>query len=427
MNKLNLIIFGLLISIVAKAEVLDYIVTIVNDDVIVNSTLQQELKIALVEWQKRTKHLPLEKDLTKQVLNSLILAKLQLQLAKRMGIQVGDNLLNEKLQKVAREQNQTLAEFRLFIEKKGYNYVYAREKVREQMIIEKLQVRQILSRIDVSKREIDNFLSNKTQQGAIDDEYHLQHILIATSKSPLPAEIKSKQQKSNRIAAELKQGADFQAMALKVSDSSQAVEGGDLGWLKAGEMPTLFDDIVYNMKVAEIYGPIRDSSGFHIIKLVEKKGNKLSIITQTKARHILIKTNVLASDNEVQRLLKELKFRAEQGDDFADLARANSKDTTTAINGGSLDWVNPGNLVPEFEKIMDALAINEISQPFKTRYGWHIVQVLERRKHDNTKQALRVKAASRIRQRKIKAELESWLRQLRDQSYIKHILADSTS
>jgi peptidyl-prolyl cis-trans isomerase SurA len=412
----------LFVPIAAKTEVIDYIVAIVSDDVIVNTQLQQSLLFILKQWHEKTDRLPSRKDLERQVLERLIMTKLQLQLAERTGIKVDSSRLNERLRQIAaQEQHKDLQSFRNQLEKEGYNYKYVREQIRNQLIIKLLQQRQVANRITVTDREIDNFMANQVQQGSVNHEYLLWHILIATPQAPSAEEIKTKQQKASEVLAKLKQeGADFQAMAVAVSDSRQALEGGDLGWLKMGEMPTLFNSVVNNMTIGEIRGPLRNTSGFHIIKLVDKRGGEKSIITQTKVRHILLKNNELGTDFEIKFRLEELKYRIEQGDDFSELARAYSEDAGSAAEGGLLSWMNPGELVPEFEDVMNDLPVKQVSEPFKSRYGWHILQVLERRKHDNTEQALRTRAARQIHQRKIEEELQAWQRQLRDESYVEY-------
>ncbi|MDM8561571.1 peptidylprolyl isomerase [Candidatus Parabeggiatoa sp. HSG14] len=416
------LICTLFIPIIAKTEVIDYIVVVVNDDVIVNTELQQSLFFILKQWHEKTDRLPPLNDLEKQVLERLIMTKLQLQLAERTGIQVDNSRLNDKLRQIAaKEQHKDLQSFRNQLEKEGYSYKYVREQVRHQMILKLLQQRQVVNRINITDREIDNFLANQVKQGTVNHAYLLWHILIATPQAPSPEDIEEKQQQAKEVLAKLKQeGADFQAMAVAVSDSRQALEGGDLGWLKMGEMPTLFNKIVNKMSIGEVYGPLRDTSGFHIIKLVDKRGDEKSIVTQTKARHILLKTNELVSDLEAKFRLEELKYRIEQGDDFTELARAHSEDSGSAADGGLLDWMSPGELVPEFEEVMNDLPKKRVSEPFKSRYGWHILQVLERREHDNTEKALRTRAAQQIHQRKIEEELQAWQRQLRDEAYIEY-------
>jgi peptidyl-prolyl cis-trans isomerase SurA len=425
-NSFYLVILNLLLTPVAIAEIeiLDYIVAVVNDDVIVNSTLQ--IRVNQFEQKLRQKSkgkkMPPRRYLEKQLLDRMILDILQLQVAKNTGIKIDNNLLNAQLRQVATQQGLKLHSFRQKLEQEGYDYLGIREQLRQEMIIKRLQQRQIVSRIKIKPREIDNFLANQIQQGNISTEYHIQHILIALPEAPSAEEIENKKQKAESIVKKLKNGADFEATAVAVSDSRQALEGGDLGWLKPGELPTIFNKVINNMAIGDINGPLVNSSGFHIIKLLNKRNSAQSVITQTKARHILIKTNALISDKQAKARLNRLKYRIKQGEDFAKLARTHSKDTTTSINGGALSWISPGDLVAEFEQIMNGLSKNQISQAFKSRYGWHIVQVLDRRKHDNTEQALRTRAAKQIRQRKINEELQNWLLQLRDQSYVEYHL-----
>jgi len=425
-NSFYLVILNLLLTPVAIAEVeiLDYIVAVVNDDVIINSSLQ--IRVNQFEQKLRQKSkgkkMPPRRYLEKQILDRMILDMLQLQIAKNTGIKINNNLVNAQLRQVAAQQGLSLNSFRKKLEAEGYNYRAIRDQLRQEMIIKRLQQRQIVSRIKIRPREIDNFLANQIQQGNISTEYHIQHILIALPEAPSIQEIEIKKQKAESVTTKLKNGADFEATAVAVSDSRQALEGGDLGWLKPGELPTLFNQVINNMAIGDINGPLSDDSGFHIIKLLNKRNSAQSVITQTKARHILIKTNALISDKQAKNRLNRLKYRIQQGEDFAKLARSNSKDTTTSINGGALDWVSPGDLVAEFEEIMNSLSKNKISEAFKSRYGWHILQVLDRRKHDNTEQALRTRAAKQIRQRKINEELQNWLLQLRDQSYVEYHL-----
>ncbi len=425
-NSFYLVILNLLLTPVAIAEIeiLDYIVAVVNDDVIINSSLQirvNEFEQKLRQKSKGKK-MPPRRYLEKQILDRMILDMLQLQVAKNTGIKINNNLVNAQLRQVAAQQGLNLNSFRQKLEAEGYNYRAIREQLRQEMIIKRLQQRQIVSRIKIRPREIDNFLANQIQQGNISTEYHIQHILIALPEAPSLQEIEIKKQKADNIIKKLKNGADFEATAVAVSDSRQALEGGDLGWLKPGELPILFNKVINNMAIGDINGPLSDSSGFHIIKLLNKRNSAQSVITQTKARHILIKTNALISNKQAKNRLNRLKYRIQQGEDFAKLARSNSKDTTTSIKGGALGWVSPGDLVAEFEEIMNRLPKNKVSEAFKSRYGWHILQVLDRRKHDNTEQALRTRAAKQIRQRKINEELQNWLLQLRDQSYVEYHL-----
>jgi len=417
---LFLLISNCSVSTFAETEILDYIVAVVNNDVIVNSALQDEIQLVTNEWRQNNRRLPQGKNLEKQVLERLIINTLQLQLAERTSIKVDASLLNEQLRQIAAQNGETLQSFRRQMEKQDYSYKKFRKTIHNQLIIKRLQKRQVVNRITITAREIDNFLANQIQQGTVSHEYHLLHILLATPSTPSPAKIKAKLQEAREVQKKLQQGADFRTIALSVSDGRQALEGGDLGWLKAGELPTIFSRIVNQMTPGEIRGPFRDASGFHLIKLLDKKGGKQSIITQTNARHILVKTNALMSDLDAKSRLEGLKYRLEQGHDFAELAKAYSEDMVSAANGGSLGWVSPGDLVPEFEEVMKGLSENQVSAAFKSRYGWHIIQVLKRRKHNNTMKALRNKATQQIHQRKVEEELRNWLRQLRDEAYVEY-------
>lgn len=427
MNKTYpfLIFYGLLIIsfnlCAAQRETLDYIVAIVNDDVIVNTALQQHIRIEQEQLAQRNIELPPNVNLEKRVLESMILIALQLQLAEKTGIKVEDSHLNQAVRQFAAQYKMDLKTFRRKLEQRGESFIQFREEVRRRLIIERLQHRYVIDRIKVTDNEIDNLLANQVQQGTITKEYHIWHILIATPEAPSPEDIEAKRQQAEKVLAQLKQGADFQATAVAISDGRHAFKGGDSGWIKAGQLPTLFHNLINKMAIDEIKGPIRNASGFHIIKLVNKRGGEQSIITQTKARHILIKINELVSDFEAQSRLQELKARIEHGDDFAELARAHSDDTGSAASGGAFpNWINPGTLIPIFEKVMNALPLKQISDPFKSPYGWHFIQVLERRQHDNTQQALRTRAKRQIHQRKEEEELQAWQRQLRDAAYIKY-------
>jgi peptidyl-prolyl cis-trans isomerase SurA len=404
----------------AAPELIDYIVAVVNDEVIVHSTLEQEIRFIENSWRKQKTELPPHQDLEKQVLENLIMMALQLQLAQHTGIVVEDSALNDTLRNMAAQDQQDLPTFRRTLESDGYNYEQFRESIRKQLIINRLQQRQVVNRISVTAQEIDNFLANQAQPGNTNTEYHLFHILIATPEAASPEDIAAKQQQAKEVLEKLQKGEDFQKTAKAVSKSRTALTGGDLDWLKEGEMPKVFQPVVAQMKVGDIYGPLRDSNGFHLIKLADKRSasEKSIVVTQNKVQHILIKTSDTVSDFDAQSRLEKLKTRLEGGEDFATLARANSEDTSSAANGGLLDWVNPSELVPEFEEVMNNLQPKQLSKPFKSRYGWHLVQVLERRQHDSTEESLRINATNQIRKRKIDEELQIWLRQLRDEAYV---------
>lgn len=422
MNKWITILFCLGPSLSFAAQTIDSIVAVVNDEVIVRSALDQQIRMIEQELHRQKIQLPPPHELEKQVLENMILSNLQLQLAKSTGIDVEESSLNETLRNIAAQNKMDLQTFRQMVEKEKYSYERYREDIRNQLIIKHLQQRQVVNRIMVTPQEIDNFLINQHQQGQGETEYHLLHILIATPEAASPEQIEAKQTQADEIIKKLKAGADFQAVAVAVSNAPKALEGGDLGWLKEGELPSLFQGMVDNMLVGEMSQAIRNASGFHIIKLADKRTRQKTVVTQTQVRHLLIKTGELVSDFEAKNRLEALKDRIDAGEDFAQLAQTNSEDTTTSAKGGLLGWVSPGEVAPEFDEVINHLSKNQTSVPFKSRYGWHIVQVLDRRTYDNTDQALRTQAAQQIQQRKIEEELQSWLRQLRDEAYVENRL-----
>lgn len=424
---LLLTLFLFTYTIRAEPVLIDYIVAVVNDEVITYTALQEEVKVITQESEHKGLTLPSQEELEKQVLDSMILTTLQLQLAKNTGITVSDNELNDALLSIAQKEGLDLKGFKTRLEEEGYSYELFRKNSLDQMIITRLMQREIVSRINVSDREVDNFITNQEQQGVIRAEYHLQHILIALPEAASPEEIEAKKKEADSVVEKLRNGADFRRTAMAVSNSSQALEGGDLGWLTTPQIPTVLVAIVNQLSVNDISEPIRDTSGFHIVKLVEKRNAKQNVVTQTKARHILAQTNEAVSDDEAQARLEKLKYRIDQGEDFAEIARANSEDSSSAFDGGLLDWITPGTMVPEFEEVMDKLAVKQVSEPFKSRFGWHIVQVLERRQYDNTEAALRMQAMKDIKQRKVEEELQSWQRQLRDEAYIENRLRDKNA
>ncbi len=403
------------------ANTLDYIVAIVNDNAISYTDLQRQVKNKEMQLKQQNIRIPPTVDFERQVLENLIIVRLQLQLAERMGITVDDASLDETLSKVAGQNNLSIADFRKTLERDNYDFAQFREDLRKEMIIRRLQQRQVVSRVNVSEKDIDNFLATRSgNAGGDSSEYRLQHILIAIPEAASPEEIARKKTQAEGILQRLKEGEDFQTLAVANSSSSTALEGGDLGWRTEAKIPSLFLEVAKTLKVGGVSELIKNSSGFHIVRLADKRGAQTQI-SQTQARHILIKTEGGVADRDAERRLKDLKYRLDNGDDFAELAKASSDDKVSAAQGGSLDWVTAGDLVPEFEQVMDGLQKNEISDPFKTRFGWHIVQVLDRRKQDGTDKARRMEASQQIRQRKIEEELQTWLRQLREEAYVEYV------
>ncbi len=406
----------------ARVVPLDRIIAVVNNGVITTTQLDKQLTVITRRLHAEKTQLPAKNILRRQVLGKMVLNRLQLQAARQLGIQVDDEQLNHVLGNIARRNNLTLPQFRQAVTSQGYTFADFRENIRHEMIISHLHKRAVYNKIIVTDQEVNDFLANQAARHDMGEEYHLAHILIPIPESATPQDIQAARTKARQVLAQLYAGANFSQTAIAVSAGQQALQGGDLGWRKAGQLPRLFADIVARMKPGGISHLIRSPSGFHIIKLLGKRSTQRHVVKQTLARQIMLRTNQLVSDNDARQHLLRLRQRILAGANFAELSRANSDDTGSAANGGSLGWVSPGELVPKFESVMDALKPGQISQPFRTRFGWHIVQVMARRTRDNTHHFLRNQARELIRKRKADEALQNWLRQLRDESYVDYRL-----
>ncbi len=403
-------------------ETIDRIAAIVNDDVITASELEQRLTTLTKQLRQQRTPMPPRAVLRRQVLERMVINRIQLQIAEASGIRIDDETLNKTIGNIAAQNKLTLSQFRDVLEKDGFSFAQFREEMRQEIIIRRLLQRQVESRISVTEQEIDNFLVNQKTQGKAHDEYHLGHILIALPEAATPAEIRQARERAQGILEELRQGRDFSETAIAVSDGQQALKGGDLGWRKSGELPTLFVDVVRNMKVGEISDLIRSPSGFHIIKLLEHRSGQRHLVAQSHARHILIRPGGLISEKQALETARELRRRLLAGEDFAQLAKEYSDDKASAVDGGDLGWVSPGQMVPEFEQALTKLEPGAISEPVKSGFGWHLIQVLERRQHDDTDEFTRKQARKQIFQRKVEEAQANWLRRLRDEAYVEYRL-----
>ena len=408
-------------QIIAKPSVipLDKIIVIVNDNIITQLELDERIKLISQQIKQKGGGLPPLETLRKQILERLIVEKLQLELAKKTGIRINDEMVNRVISNIASENRLSIEQFRKVIEKDGYQFSEFRENIRRQVIISRLRKIQVENKVNISEQEIDNFLSQSSTGSSANNEYHLRHILISTPEAATPEQIEEARAKAKEVISELKRGDDFAQKAIAVSNDELALKGGDLGWRKTAQLPTFMTSVVHLMRKNDIKGPLRSASGFHIIKLQDKRSDSQKhIINQTLARHILIRPTQVLSREEARLRLQSIQQRIMNGEDFANLARASSDDKASAAEGGSLDWVSPGSMVPAFEEEMNKLKPGEISQPFMTQFGWHIVQVLSRRKHDNTQQFQRSQAIKLIRKRKTEEAIQDWLRRLRAEAYI---------
>lgn len=401
---------------VAKPVLLDHVTAIVDDDIIMHSNLQQ--RVQQIKAQNTSNRLPDDAALRKQVLESMIIESIQLQMADRGNIHISDAQLNETLERIASQNNMTLSQFRQTMEAEGTSFSVAREQILNEMRISRVQRSMVGERIQITDQDVDYFLASEIGKMASAAEYHLGHILIATPANAVPADINSAEKKANDIVRKLRQGADFRQMAMAESNSRTALEGGDLGWRKEAQLPSLFANTVPTMQLEAVSDAISSSSGFHIIKLLGKRGGNTKLVTQYKARHILISPNELRSDKDREDLINDLYKRLKAGEDFALLAREYSDDPGSAASGGGLGWVNVGDMVPEFNETMLETPIGHISAPFQSQFGWHILEVENKRETDVGVENQRNQVRNLLYGRRFEEELPIWLRKVRAESYV---------
>ena len=410
----------LVVSQPLVAEQLNHIVAIVNDGIVVNSELQLAEQNVSRQLQAKGADLPSADVLRKQVLERLIVEKLQLQIADHNGLAIDESTLNAEIANLASNNNLSIEEFRAVLERDGFEFSTFREELRRELLIQQVRRQMVANRVKVSDQEVDNLLATLEAGGAQDVQYRLAHILIALPEAPTTEQLQQAEQRAQNIRQRVVDGADFAVIALAESDAQTALEGGDIGWRSIGQMPSLFVEPVKSLQVGQVSELIRSPGGFHLVLLAEKRGDERHIMRQTKVRHILLKSDALNSDEDNLDRIRQLEIRLRGGDDFASLARANSQDTMSAAKGGDLGWVGPGDTVPAFEDAVNRLAPGEISAPVKSRFGWHLIQVTDHREHDNTEEFERSKARKLIRTRKYDEELFLWIRRLRDEAYIEY-------
>lgn len=409
-------------SLSAAVQELNGIAAVVDDDVITWSELNQRVETISQQLAQKNTPLPPRNILERQILDRLIIEQLQLKRADQIGIQIDDESLNRVIANIARENKLSLEQFRNTLIQDGMDFAFFREQIRNEIIMTRLRTSQVDNRVTVTPQEVDALLEAQKGQLQRNTEFHLYHILIAVPGSASPEQVQEARAKADEVMARLGQGADFQQMAVSYSSGQQALEGGDLGWRRAAQLPTLFADEVLAMQPGQISKLIRSSSGFHILQLTEKRGQERHIVRQVNARHILLKTSPLVSASEARNRLARLRERILAGEDFAELARAHSEDPGSAVKGGELDWADPGIYVQAFQDALKNHPVGAVSEPFKSQFGWHIMQVLGWRDYDNTEEALRNQAYQAIHQRRTEEEQLDWLRRLRDEAYVEYRL-----
>lgn len=406
-------------SLSDRGEMLDRVAAVVNDGVVLRSELDEQVAEIAGRMKGQNMEMPPEQVLRQQVLERLILQEIQMQRAQRAGIRINDEALNQALADVAQRNNLTLAALPQALASQGIDYPAYRESVRREMTLQVLRQRDVLQRINISPREIEQFLAKQRNRPSESSEYNISHILIAVPQDPTPRQLEEAARRAEDVSRRARAGEDFAQLAIANSNSQTALEGGALGWRRGPEIPTVLADIVVGLKPGETSEPLRTPTGYHIVRLNELRGEEgRGVIEQTHARHILLKPTEVQDDATVEQRLRDVRARILKGEDFAGLAKTLSEDPGSAIDGGDLGWTAPGTFVPEFDKALSALKENEISQPFRTQFGWHIVQLLGRRQFDNTEELQRQRAFMQLRESKADEEVELWLRRLRDEAYV---------
>ncbi len=400
------------------AQLIDYVVAVVNEDVILNSQLEQAVDSIKRQIRASGNTPPTDTELREQMRERLIMQEIQSQRAAQRGIRVGDEELNQALEGIARQNGMNLRDFARALRNEGVDFLMVREQVRNELLTNSLRQREIDARVSVADREIDAFLA-KTRKNDQATEYRLEHILISVPDGSTDVVRDAARAEAEQVRQAIIDGASFSQMAISRSDATTALDGGDLGWRTAGALPTLFADEVDNMTVGSVSPVIETGSGFNLIRLADQRGGQAAqLITETRARHILLQPNAIRDEFETRERAAELLDELRGGRDFAEAAREYSDDSGSANQGGDLGWQGPGSFVPEFEQRLAQLDENEISEPFETQFGIHIVQLLERRERDSAEDIARNQARMAIRQRKIAEEYEDWLRRQRAEAYV---------
>ncbi|MBI2226679.1 MAG: peptidylprolyl isomerase [Betaproteobacteria bacterium] len=401
---------------------LDRIIAVVNDQVVTRRDLDGRVKVILIQLRQQGTPPPPPEVLEKQVLERMIFTLVQLQYAKETGLRIDDATLEKTISRIAEDSKTTLAQMRMTIEKDGMNFNQFREDVRDEIVMARLREREVDNKITIADSEVDNLLSARRIQGGQTEEYDLSHILVRVPEQASPEQLQERRARAELALAQAKGGTDFRQAAASFSDAPDAVQGGAMGWREAARLPAIFADAVKDLKPGEVSNVLRSPNGFHIVRVNARRGQGAPlIVSQTHARHILIKTSELVAENEARERAVKLKERLDNNADFAELARLQSEDAS-ASRGGDLGWISPGDTVREFEQALDALKPGQVSGPVRSPFGWHLIQVLERRDQDLSQQQLRLRARQALRAQKADEAYQEWIRQLRDKAFVDYRL-----
>ena len=407
------------LNIAEGKQLLDKVVAIVNNGVITSSELDAQVELSKKQILAQKMQMPEESVLRKQVLQHLIDVDLQMQLAKQHGITVDSTELNEAIERVATMNNLTLSQLREEITKQGITWQEYRQNIRKEMLLSRLQQKAVGKEVQVTNEQVEQYLktANTVDNSAV--TFHLQNIVIPLNEEPTTEELKSARANAERLLAKIKKGEDFSRLAIEESSGELALEGGDLGERHLAELPEIFAKEVVKMNVGQVVGPLRTGNGFQLIKLVAKGGdNQHHVVTQTHVRHILLKPDASMLPSDSLKQVKNIYQQLKSGKDFALMAKQYSLDAASAVKGGDLGWVSPGELVPEFEKTMNNLPLHKVSQPVKTQYGWHLIEVIARKQKDDSESFKRQQVRQFLQQRKFAEAVQNWQQHLRTEAYV---------
>ena len=433
MNQLNILktsfwtrknIFVLLVSLLAsmnifsKIELIDRVVAVVDSGVIMESQLNSRVEEILIRLKSDTTELPPINLLEEQVLDRLIIEEIQLQLADRAGIKISDSELNQTLSRVSSQNNLSLEDFRLKLEAEGTSYKSFRDTIKKELIIQRVQRGRVGGKVDISEQEIENFINSEEGKSQLAEQYNVQHILLSVKSGLTEQQIEEIKDEANNLITRLEGDESFEKLATAYSSGQEALEGGFLGWRTSAELPSLFADVVTELKVGEVAQPLRSGAGFHILKLTDKRGNTVKFLDQTLARHILVQPSEIRTENRAKELINDIYERLTNGEDFKQLARQFSEDPGSKMDGGELGWSNPGDYDPIFEKTLNATEIGKISEPVQSSFGWHIIEAMDRRNEDVSQEEQKNRAYQIIFKRKFEQELQSTLIELRAEAYV---------
>ena len=414
------ILLGFLVSTntYTKIELIDRVVAVVDSGVIMESQLNSRVDEILMRLKNDKAELPPLDLLEEQVLDRLIIEEIQLQLADRAGIKISDSELNQTLSRVSSQNNLSLEEFRLKLEAEGTSYKSFRDTIKKELIIQRVQRGKVGAKIDISEQELENFINSEEGRTQLAEQYNVQHILLPVKSGLSEGEIEAIENEAVSLLERLESGESFEKLAASYSAGQKALEGGFLGWRTSAELPSLFAEVVTGLTVGEVAQPVRSGAGFHILKLTEKRGNTVKFLDQTLARHILVQPSEIRTENQTKMLINDIYNRLKEGEDFKQLARQFSEDPGSKMDGGELGWSNPGDYDPAFEMTLNATEIGQLSEPVKSSFGWHIIEVMDRRNEDVSQEEQKNRAYQIIFKRKFDQELQSTLIELRAEAYV---------